>query len=360
METIVIKAPQGGRRVGPGSPVFIIAEAGANWHISSQAEKNKKQTFRLIDIAVGAGADAVKFQLYGAARLYSKQAGYANYLGRKEAIYKIIKDRELPSAWLAELKRYCDRRGIIFLCTPFDEKSVDELEKINVAAYKIASYEISHLPLIKYIAAKKKPIIFSTGAANLKDIAREARTIKNAGNEQYAILQCTAKYPAPLSAINLQVIPELIKKFKVPVGLSDHSREPAIAPLGAVALGAKIIEKHFTTDNNLPGPDHIFAALPFELADMVRQIRMLESALGARSKNIQKEEKELYYFCRRALYVKKNIKQGELFSWQNITALRPGKGGKGLLAQDWNKVIGKPASKDMGFGLPITRNSVGN
>lgn len=360
MNKITIKTPKGRRQIGPGQPTFIIAEAGANWHISNKTEKNKRQAFKLIDIAAHAGADAVKFQLYGAARLYPKQAGYANYLGRKESIYEIIKNRELPFSWLPELKRSCDKKGIVFLCTPFDEKSVDELEKIKIAAYKIASYEISHLPLIKYIAVKRKPIIFSTGAANLKDIARGVSTIKDAGNNEYAILQCTAKYPAPLSTINLQVIPELIKRFNVPVGLSDHSREPAIAPLGAVALGAKIIEKHFTTDNNLPGPDHIFAVLPFELADLVRQIRMLELTLGAGGKNIQTEERELYSFCRRALYAKTNIKRGELFSEQNLIALRPGQGGKGLMAEAWDKLIGQPAIKDIASGRPITKNSVRN
>jgi len=358
VKPIIIKTPKGKRKIGPGNPVFIIAEVGANWHISNDMEKNKKQAFKLIDIAAGAGADAVKFQLYGAVRLYPEKSGYANYLGKKESIYNIIKNRELPFAWLSGLKKYCDKKGIIFLCSPFDEKSVDELEKINIPAYKVASYEISHLPLIKYIATKKKPIIFSTGAANLKDIEREVRTIKDAGNKKYAILQCTAKYPAPLSTINLRVIPNLIKKFNVPIGLSDHSRESAIAPLGAVALGASIIEKHFTTNNNLPGPDHIFAVLPFELADMVQQIRMLELALGTRNKNIQKEEKELYSFCRRALYAKKDIKKGEVFSRQNIIVLRPGKNKKGLLAQNWDKVIGRQASKDIESGLPITKNLV--
>lgn len=358
MKNVVIKTLAGIRKIGPDQPTFIIAEAGANWHIGSNLKKNKEQAFRLIDLAVKAKADAVKFQLYKAAGLYSKNAGQADYLGKKESIYKTIENRELPFMWLPELKKYCDKNGLIFLCTPFDEHSVDELEKINIVAYKIASYEVSHLPLIKHIASKRKPIIFSTGAANIRDIEKEIKIIKSCGRADYAVLQCTAKYPTPLTAVNLRVIPELAKKFNVPVGLSDHSREPAIAPLGAVALGASIIEKHFTTDNNLSGPDHKFSLLPHELTDMVQQIRMLELAFGSNDKNIQKEEKELYFFCRRRLYAKKDIKTGEIFSSKNIIILRPGKGKKGMSAEAWDRIINKQAIRNIKAGDPITNNLV--
>ena len=300
-----------------------------------------------------AGADAVKFQLYRAGKLYVENPGYADYIGKKKSIYDIIQEMEVPYDWLPKFKKYCDDKNIIFLCTPFDEESANELEKINIQAYKIASYSISHLPLIEHIAKKGKPIILSTGAANVKDIEKAVSAIRKVGNKKIALMQCTAKYPAPLSTINLKVIPGLIKKFNVPIGLSDHSREPIIAPMGAIALGAKIIEKHFTTDNNLPGPDHGFAITPDELKLLVRAIRKLEEALGEESKNIQSEEKELYQFCRRRIYAIKDIKSGETLTTNNIAILRSGKQKRGLEPKHFGEILGKKTKHELGKSHPI-------
>lgn len=301
-----------------------------------------------------AGADAVKFQLYRAKKLYVENAGYADYIGKKRSIYDIIKEMEVLYDWLPKLKKYCNDKNIIFLCTPFDEESADELEKVNIQAYKIASYTISHLPLIEYIAKKGKTIILSTGAADIKDIENAVSTIKNTGNKKIALMQCTAKYPAPLTTINLRVIPKLIEKFDAPVGLSDHSREPIIAPMGAVALGARIIEKHYTTDNNLPGPDHAFAILPDELKLLVRNIRKLEEALGEDSKIVQSEEEELYQFCRRRIYTIKDIKLGETLNNNNIAILRSGKQEMGLEPKHFGEILGKKAKHEIVKYQPIT------
>jgi len=346
------------RLIGYDEPSFIIAEAGANFRISEDAKKNFRHALKLIDAAVDAEADAVKFQLYRAEKLYVKKAGYADYIGQKKSIYEIIQDMEVPYDWIPKLKQYCDKKNIIFLCTPFDEESADELEKANIQAYKIASYSISHLPLIKHIAKKGKPIILSTGAASIKDIEKAVSTIKKTGNEKISLMQCTAKYPAPLNTINLKVIPNLIKKFDVPVGLSDHSREPTIAPMGAVALGAKILEKHFTTDNNLPGPDHRFAILPDELKLLVRNIRKLEEALGEESKFVQSEEKELFKFCRRKIYAIRGIEPGETLNRNNIAILRSGKQKKGFDPKYFENILGKKASKNIKKGEPIDEESI--
>jgi N-acetylneuraminate synthase len=276
----------------------------------------------------------------------------------KKSIYNLIKEMELPYDWIKKLKKYCDNKNIIFLCTPFDEESVDQLEDIDIPAYKIASYTISHIPLIRYIAKKNKPIIMSTGASNLKDISNAINVIKKCGNHDFALMQCTAKYPAPLNTINLRIIPTLIKKFSCPIGLSDHSREPIIAPLGAVALGANLIEKHFTTDNNLTGPDHKFAILPRELSLLVDSVRMMEKALGGYEKIIQLEEKELYQFCRRSIYAIKDIKPDETFNKNNIAILRSGAKKRGLEPKYYTSIIGKKASKEIRDGEPINEKCV--
>ena len=313
---------------------------------------------KLIDIAVEAKADAVKFQLYRANKMYVENAGYADYLGQKKSIYDIIRELEVPYEWISKLKTYCDERNIIFLCTPFDEESVDELEKVDIQGYKIASYTITHLSLIEHIAKKGKAIILSTGASDIADIENAISAIRKTGNDKIILMQCTAKYPAPLKNINLRVIPKLIEKFDVPVGLSDHSREPSIAPMGAVALGANIIEKHFTTDNNLPGPDHKFAILPDELKALVDNIRKLEEALGKELKFIQEAEDELYKFARMSIYATVNIKLGEILTKNNIAVLRSGKQKKGFEPKYFNFLLGKKTSRMIKKGEPIDEQSI--
>jgi N,N'-diacetyllegionaminate synthase len=333
------------RLIGDGQSCYVIAEAGANFRISDNPEENLAHALRLIDLAAEAKADAVKFQLYREEKIYVKDAGYATYIGKKKSINEIIKEMELPFAWLPELKKHCDERGITFLCSPFDEGAVDALEKIRISAYKIASYTISHHSFLKYIARSGKPIILSTGAADLKDVEEAIQVIKSTGNEQIAVLQCTAKYPAPPSSLNLRTIPFMKAHLKVPIGLSDHSREPLLAPIMAVTLGACIIEKHFTTDNTLPGPDHGFAVLADELKDMVAYIRATEAALGTGMKTVLDEEGELHSFCRRAIFSIKVIRTGDILTRDNIACLRPGKKQRGIGAEEFESVLGKIAKR---------------
>lgn len=348
----------GKKEISDTGPCFIIAEAGANFRISDNPKINFKHALELIDIAVEARADAVKFQLYRAEKLYVEDAGYADYIGKKKSIFQIIKDMEVPYEWLPKLKEYCDKKGIIFLCTPFDEEAVDELEKVGIQAYKVASYSINHIPLLKYIARKEKPMLLSTGASDIKDIEIAIDAIKGENNNQIALLQCTAKYPAPLSAINLRSIVFLKKKFNIPVGLSDHSREPLIAPLGAVALGAKIIEKHYTTDNSLPGPDHGFAILALELKDLVKGIRGLEAALGNENKIVLDVEGELYDFAREYIYANKDIKKGETFTRENLIILRSGKAKKGLDPIKYEQILGKKSKKNLSRNDSVTEDCI--
>jgi N-acetylneuraminate synthase len=311
---------------------------------------------------VAAKADAVKFQLYTAKKLYAKKAGAADYIGKKKSIYDIIKEMELPVNWLRDLKKYCEKKNIMFLCTPFDEASVDALERVGMPAYKIASYSLTHTPLLTYIARLKKPIIMSTGASDFSDVRTAIEVIRATGNDQIALMQCTAKYPAPLSALHLRVIPMLIQEFKVPVGLSDHSREPYIGPVGAVALGAKVIEKHYTTDNALPGPDHGFAILDNELVELVKQIRMMEESLGTDKKTVHAAEKELHAFTRPGIFATKKIRKGEKLSAKNTAVLREGKmyNPNILLAEHLEGIIGVKASRNIKPDEGVTRTHLFN
>ncbi|MFA5412009.1 MAG: N-acetylneuraminate synthase family protein [Candidatus Micrarchaeia archaeon] len=329
----------GNRMAGEGEPCFIIAEAGSNHN--GKLEQAKK----LIDEAAKAGADAVKFQLFKAEKLYVKPAGSADYLKDGKSIFQIIKDMELPEEWLGTLSSYCDKKGIFFLSSVFDEESADLLDRY-VPAHKIASYECNHIPLIRHVARKGKPVIISTGASTMEEIRDAVNAVRSEG-AQLALMQCTAKYPAPLTAVNVKVVKTLMDKFDVPAGFSDHSREPFIAPLAAVALGASIIEKHFTLDNSLPGPDHKFALEPGELKLLVEYIRGTEKALGTEEKFVLPEEKELYDFAKRSIHAIRNIRKGEIFSSENVAALRPGKAGRGLPPKYLEQIIGKKAKRDI-------------
>ena len=340
-------------QIGQGHPCFIIAEIGSNYVISTNKHTNYQHALTLIDLIAQAGADAVKFQLFRANTLYTKQSGTADYLGKPASIYDIIKTNELPYHWLPKLKKYCEQKGLIFLCTPFDTTAVDELEKIHIDAYKIASTTITHLSLLQYIAEQNKPILLSTGASTIHDIGVAIDTITNTGNNQLSLLQCTVKYPTPLSAVHLRVIPKLQETFDISIGFSDHSREPIIAPLGAVALGACILEKHVTTDNNLSGPDHKFAIIPNELRTLVTSIRQLESALGTHQKHVQPIEHDLYQFARHCIFAKTPIARGDVFTIKNIGILRGGTKRRILEPYQIQEVLGVQANHDYKEGEPI-------
>lgn len=330
----------GNRLVGVGQPCYVIAEAGSN-HNGSLS-----QAIQLIDVAVDAGADAVKFQLFRASRMYPRSAGASDYLKTETPIYDIIAAMEMPYEWVPKLARQCARRRITFLATPFDEESSERLNPW-VDAFKIASYEMTHIPLVRHIAAKGKPLIISTGTASIDEVGRTVDECRAAGNVALALLQCTAAYPAPLDSLNVRALATLARQFQVPVGLSDHSRDPIVAPIAAVACGASIIEKHFTLSNDLPGPDHRFALEPTELQLMVEKIRQAEQVLGTGEKSVAPVEEELRTFARRSVFATRQIAAGEIISSDNTSVLRCGKRPAGLAPAEYPAVLGRRASRDI-------------
>jgi len=335
--------------------VFIIAEAGSNWKVGSY-DNDIKMARNLIRKAAESGANAVKFQTFRADSVYVSNAGNPDYLeslGVRTSINKTFEKAEMPYKMLAELAEFCKKNNIEFMSTAF---SVADARAVNkyVKTHKVASYEINHIRLLEYLAKTKKPIIISTGASNYDEIDFAVNLLKRNHVKNYALLQCTAKYPAPLESLNLLTIPEMRERYNVPVGLSDHSLDPIIGPLVAVGLGAKIIEKHFTLDKNLVGPDHKFALTPNEFKKMVQNVRLAEKTFGDGKKHVLNVEKELRNFAVRRIQAIKDIKKGERFvEGQNIEVLRPGKKTKGAEARFLNKINGKKSKKPIKLGQGV-------
>lgn len=336
----------GNRRIGNGHPVYFIAEAGSNH------DRNLDQAKRLIEVAADAGADAVKFQTFRAEHLYPRTAGSTEYLQVNRSIYDIIRDLEMPFEWIPELAQYCARLNIDFLSTPFDEASADTLEPF-VGAYKIASYEMTHHGLVQHCARKGKPLIISTGTAYLEEVREVVDAVHAVGHRDFALLQCTARYPAPLEALNLRAISTLADTFEVPVGLSDHSREPLPGPMAAVALGASLIEKHFTLSNKLAGPDHTYALEPDELKAVIAKVREVERALGTGEKAPHREEEELRRFARRSIFAVAPIAEGARASRDTVAVLRCGKLPYGLPPRDFPRILGRRARRALSAGATL-------
>lgn len=328
----------GARTVGEGHPCLVIAEAGSNHNGSFE------QALQLVDVAADAGADAVKFQVFDASRLYSKGAGKSDYLKLDESIYDVIAHAQLPLDWLPGLVAHCRERGVMFIVSVFDEGNADLVDEY-VDVFKIASYEMTHTPLLQHTARKGKPVILSTGTAEMAEVAQAVGEFRATGNNALVLLQCTAAYPAPFESLNLRAMQAMRGAFDVPVGFSDHSRDPISAPLAAAALGASVIEKHFTLSNDLPGPDHRFALEPPELREMIRRIREVEQALGTGEKRAHPAEHELRQFARRSIFSIREIKQGERFSPDNIAVLRCGNLSAGLEPRAWHAVLGRAAAR---------------
>lgn len=348
------------KQIGEGKPVFIIAEVGSNH--DGKLEQSKK----LIDVATWAGVDAVKFQLFQASKVYPPNCGKIPTPQGKINLYKFFKQAELPVKWLFPLKKYAESKGIIFIVTPFDEESADELEKNKIAVYKIASSESNHLPLLSYIAKNKKPMILSSGLSTLADIEEEVETIYQQGNQQIIILQCVSSYPAPPEDYNLRVIETLKNAFQVPVGISDHSLDPILIPKLAVATGALVIEKHFTLSKKLLGPDHPYALEPDELKLMVKEIKKIEKwsqnkrdkflnsnpfykkILGTGQKVITPSEREIYPGDKRSIFVIKDLKKDERLNKNNTAILRAERYLKpGLHPRYVDLVLGKKVIKSI-------------
>jgi N-acetylneuraminate synthase len=337
---------------GSDEPVFIIGEAGSNWRMGSRA-RDLKMARALIDVAAAAGCDAVKFQTYRAETVYAPGAGSSDYLsavGNAEDIHAIFRDLEMPYELLGELAAYAREKSIAFMSTPFsvaDARAVDPF----VAVHKIASYELNHLRLLEFVGGTHKPVVISTGASELTEIGMALEVLRSAGAGPLCVMQCTAQYPAGLDALHLRTLRTLADRFQVAVGLSDHSLDPSTGPVGAVALGARCIEKHYTLHKQLPGPDHLFALDPDQLAGMVRAIRDMETALGDPQKGVRPTERELRSYAVRSLQALRPIRAGEPFlEGENFDILRPGKNRPGMNPMRLAELKGRRALRDIPAG----------
>lgn len=349
-------------RLSRNKKVFIIAEAGSNWKAGSESA-DRKRALALVDTAARAGADAVKFQTFRAETVYVPNAGASDYLsqnGIRKSITEIFKEMAMPYRLIPRLASHAKKRKIEFMSSCF---SAADFGAVNpfVRVHKIASYEITHPHLLALAARSGKPLILSTGASTHEDIAWALAHFRKNCGKQIILMQCTAKYPAPMSALNLRVIPELRSRYKVPVGFSDHSRDPLIGPVAAVALGAVCLEKHFTLDNRLSGPDHAFAVTPTELAAMVRAVRQCEEALGRPEKFVLAQERELREYAQRAVQAVRDIPKGEVLSEKrNIAVLRPGKQPKGAHPKFLGRIEGKAARHFIPLGRGVRLSDVRN
>lgn len=342
------------RLIGEDESCFIIAEVGANFWISSDPETNFKQALKLIDIASEVRADAVKFQTYSADTLYSRNAPRLSEMdrlvGKEETPYSLIKKIQMPMEWIGKLAKYSKKKHIIFMSTPFDEEAVDQLDKF-VPAFKVSGYDIDNFDLLNKITEKKKPIILSTGASYFGEVEEAVNMIYSFNkNAEVVLLHCVNQYPTQFTDVNLRAMVKMKDYFNLPVGLSDHTLGIEI-PIAAVSLGANIIEKHFTLDRSLPGPDHSFAAEPKELRKMVESVRKVEKALGDGVKNPAESELENRRLARRSIHAKKNIKKGEIIREEQLVMLRPALGIKPNFKQI---VVGRKAKKNIKAGSMIT------
>jgi len=322
--------------------VFIIAEAGVNHNGSLELAK------ALIDVAVLAGADAVKFQTFKANKLVSKTAEKADYQKKttdaEESQYEMIKKLELDEAAHYELISYCKTKNILFLSTPFDHESIDLLVNLGMEIFKIPSGEITNLPHLRHIGSLKKSVILSTGMANLDEIgdALDILIASGASKEQITVLHATTEYPCPIEDVNLRAMHTIAETFRIKVGYSDHTNGIEV-PIAAATMGATVIEKHFTLDKAMEGPDHKASLEPSELVEMVRGIRNIEKALGDGIKKPSPSEVKNMSVARKSIVAGKTIRKGEILNTENITVKRPG---NGISPMRWDDILGTKAMKD--------------
>lgn len=326
--------------IGPGHPCLIIAEAGVNHNGDLDI------AHKLIDSAVKAGADAIKFQSFVTEDFVTNQAQKADYqvktTGKNSWQFTMLKKLEISESQQVELKAHCDEAGILYLCTPYEHKSADMLKNIGVEAYKIASTDTSNIPFLRHLATSGIPVILSTGMSLLGEVEEAIIALRNNGlNQKIVIMQCTSEYPAPIEDINLKTIKSMEVAFGCPVGFSDHTPGIEVSPW-AVAAGACVVEKHFTINRNFKGPDHKASIEPHELKELVKTIRNVELALGDGIKRIMPSEMRNKVRMQKSLVATRTIKAGETIQASDITCKRPG---NGLLPNWFDKVVGKKAAK---------------
>jgi N-acetylneuraminate synthase len=342
------------REVGLGGPAYIVAELSANHN------QDYEQAVRIIHAAKQSGADAVKLQTYTAdtitvasTREEFRIGGGTLWDGRN--LHDLYGEACTPWEWQPRLKKVAENLGMDLFSSAFDSTAVDFLEEMGVPAHKVASFELVDLPLIQRMARTGKPLIMSTGMASVEEIEEALQSARDAGATQIALLKCTSAYPAPADEMNLRTIPEMARRFGVPVGLSDHTMGIA-APVAAVALGACIIEKHLTLSRATPGPDSAFSLEPHEFKAMVEAVRTAEKALGEAHFGVSAKEEASRVF-RRSLFVVEDVKRGEMFTEANVRSIRPG---HGLHTRHLAEVLGKRAMRDIERGTPLSWDLVVN
>ncbi len=328
--------------------VFIVAEVSANHRQDINLAKDTIYAIK------ESGADAVKLQTYtpDTMTINSNNDDFIIKQGTLwdgKTFYELYKEAYTPWEWHYELKELAEKLGLIFFSTPFDKSAVDFLEKLDVPAYKVASPEILDIPLIEYIASKGKPVIISTGIATLGDIEEAVNACKRMGNDQIILLKCVSAYPTPLEEVNLKTIPNMAETFGCIVGISDHTLGISV-PIAAVALGARLIEKHFILSKDIDSPDKEFSLTPGEFKEMVKAVREVEKALGKVSYELTDGMKKSREFAR-SLYVVRDMKKGEVFTEQNVRSIRPG---YGLHPKYLKDVLGRKAKKDIKKGTPLS------
>jgi N-acetylneuraminate synthase len=337
----------GERTIGPGLAIYVIAEVSANHH------QDFDQAVKIIRAAKEAGADAVKLQTYTPDTMTiacnRPEFRIKGTIWEGRNLYELYGEAYTPWDWHPRLKQVANDLGLDLFSSPFDVTAVDFLEAMNVPAHKLASFELVDIPLIRKMARTGKPLIMSTGMATVEEIEEAVQTARKAGAEQIALLKCTSAYPALPEEMNLRTIPELSRRFGVPVGLSDHTMGTAV-PVAAVALGACIIEKHLTLSRSEPGPDSAFSLEPQEFKAMVDAVRVAEKALGAVNFGIGTKEANSRVF-RRSLFVVQDVKRGEVFTEENIRSIRPG---HGLHTRHLPEVLGRNAARDIERGTPLS------
>lgn len=320
--------------------VYIIAEAGDNHNGNFELAK------KLVDVAVMAGADCVKFQTFITEEVISKRAKMAEYqkenTGKDESQFEMVKKLELPFDDFERLNNYCNDKNIQFLSTPFDIPSVEFLDKLNLPFFKVPSGEVTNLPYLLAIAKTKKPVIMSTGMCEMSEVEMAVKALKNNGTPKITLLHCNTEYPTPFEDVNLNAMITLKEKFDVDVGYSDHTVGIEV-PIAAVGLCASVIEKHFTLDKNMQGPDHKASLEPKELIAMVKSIRNIEKAMGNGIKRPSASEQKNIDIARKSIVARCKIKKGEKYTQDNITTKRPG---YGISPMSWFEVMGLTAKRD--------------
>ncbi|MBH41276.1 MAG: pseudaminic acid synthase [Candidatus Magasanikbacteria bacterium] len=351
MKNIIIQTPKGERKIGPGEPCFIIAEMSGNHNHDFERAK------KMIDAAVEAGVDAVKLQTYtpDTMTINCDKSDFlvgVNDVWKGKTLYELYEWAHTPWEWQKELKEYSESKRLLFFSTPFDTSAVDFLEGLGVPLYKVASFESGDIELLQKIGSTKKPVIISRGMTSVEDLELAINTLKESGAPEVAALHCVSSYPATADQMNLATIEDIRTRFNVVSGLSDHSMDSLgiVVPLMGVALGASIIEKHFTLRRADGGPDAAFSLEPEELKQLVQSVREAEQAIGKPNYITGKKESENLVF-RRSLYVIKDMKAGDEFTRENVRCIRPG---HGLEPKELPNVLGKTATKDVERGVRIS------